>query len=609
VVRAIHLLRRQGIGGFLRILFHKARKVLSSSTIFQDEQYRRWIRENEPNSSELERQRRTNFDISPCVSIVVPVYAPPKRALIEMVQSVQAQTYPNWELCIAVAGNLDSEIHDFISSLAQKDQRVKLIKLGENKGIAGNTNAALTLAAGEYIAFLDQDDTLAPFALFEVVRCINEKQDPDLIYSDHDILNARTGRRQSPLFKPDWSPDILLSSNYITHLTVIKTAQIHSVGGLRAERDGAQDWDLFLRVLDQGARVQHIAMVLYHWRDSAGSTATNIYTKPYALNAQLRSIEDHLQRKGLTAPRAFMDKSGYIRVGWEPTSKGKVAILIPSRGVSPMLERCIESILALTRYPNFEILIVNNGSQKPEEIPAYQRMCQDARIRILHDDRPFNYSAANNLGVENTSSEHILFLNNDTVILEENWLDEMVMWASRSEIGAVGAKLLRQDGRIQHAGIVLGLTGFAGHIFAGAQEGSWTLLGSTEWYRDYLAVTAACLLVRRETYIKSGGLSEEFLLTGNDVEFGLRLNRLGYRVLYNPFVRLQHLEAATREDRVPAQDFRTSLRYYCTYLERGDPFYSPNLSHWELIPHMKKKKDLDPAHFCQEYVNTLDMKR
>ncbi|RPJ37146.1 MAG: glycosyltransferase, partial [Chloroflexi bacterium] len=450
--------------------------------------------------------------------------------------------------------------------------------------------------------FLDHDDTFAPFALYEVARYLNQHADCDLLYSDHDLIDAGSGLRKQPLFKPDWSPDTMLSSNYITHLTVVRKELVQELGGFDAQKDGAQDWDLYLRAVERARHIGHIPKVLYHWRESASSTAANIYTKAYAPAAQLRSIEDHLARIGLPAPRAFHDPSGFIRVAWSPARQGKVTIIIPSRGANKMLENCIQSIFARTAYPDYEVVVVNNGPRRAEDFPYYRKLRQDSRARVLDYEGVFNYSAVNNIGARSSESEYILLLNNDTEVIHEDWLSEMVMWASRPEIGAVGAKLLLPDGRIQHAGVILGLTGFAGHVFGGRPEGEWGCFGLAEWYRDYMAVTAACVLFRREVYEKMGGLDESFLLCGNDVELGLRLNQSGYRVLYHPFVRLYHLESATHKGSIPNEDFDLSFKCYSHVLKSGDPFFNPNLSYWDLAPRLSHPGERLPYEFARSHI-------
>ena len=609
IERAWRILKTEGPFVLSRHLIAKMRNLARPApagpvSASQGEDYQAWLRRVEPGSQELAQQSReaASFAYQPTLSILTPLYRPDPPLLKEMVASLQAQTYPSWELWLAGALPDEHEAAQLIESLAAADDRVHFQPLASNTGIAANTNAALEMAAGEFVAFLDQDDTLAPQALFAVVQRLNQDPDLDLIYSDHDLLSQDGSRRYNPLLKPNWSPEILLSANYITHLTVVRTALMRQVGGLNLEMDGAQDWDLFLRLVEQTQRVAHIPQILYHWRDSQGSTAEDIWAKPYAPPAQLRAISQHLERLGLPEPAAFFDKSGYIRVRWDTDPTKKVSIIIPSRGASEMLANCVDSILDKTAYANFEILIVNNGERRPESFPYYERVSADPRVRVLHYDQPFNYSSVNNFGAGAAQGDFLLFLNDDVQVIAGDWLDELVMWAGREEVGAVGAKLLSPDGSIQHAGAIIGLTGFGGHIFAGRPENQWSIFGLAEWYRDYLAVTAACVIFRREVFERIGGFDERFLLCGNDVEICLRVWEHGMRVVYNPFARLTHLEGATRHGEVPFEDFHTSYPHYLPALRSGDPFFNPNLSYWHLDPQLVQPGEPQPLQFVQDFL-------
>jgi len=429
----------------------------------------------------------------------------------------------------------------------------------------------LEMASGEFVAFLDHDDLLAPFAFYEVAKILNQHGKADLIYSDHDRLSSQHQSRHQPLFKPDWSPEIMLSANYITHLTVIRSQLMRDVGGCASKFDGAQDWDLFFRITERTAQIIHISKILYHWRESSESTAESIWTKSYVPEAQLEAITSHLDRLGMVEPRAFFDPSGYIRVHWKYIDDHKVSIIIPTRGANKLIRNCIRTILQKTTYPNYEIIIVNNGQRKPDEITFFRKLKDEQRIRIVHFDRPFNYSAVNNFGAGNATGDIYLFLNNDTEIINEDWLDELVLWAEREDIGVVGAKLLQPNGRIQHAGVIMGLSGFAGHVFAGSPENQWGIFGLSEWYRDYKAITAACMMIRKDLFMQIGGFDETFILCGNDVELCLRLQLQDLRIVYNPFVKLMHIEGASRSGEIPSEDNYTSYHYYLPVLASGDP--------------------------------------
>jgi len=569
--------------------------------------YLQWIEQNEPDPSELVAQARLAADLlyTPLISILVPVYNPPVQILEQTIKSVMGQTYPYWELCLVDGGSDLPAVRDLLAHYAELDNRIHLKFLDENMGISGNSNSALQLAQGEFTAFLDQDDLLAPFALFEVVQALNQDRSLDMIYSDHDLIELATSRRKLPLFKPDWSPEIMLSANYITHLTVIRTSLVQSADGFDPAYDGAQDWDLFLKVSEMTSKIAHIPKILYHWRDSGDSTASNIWAKEYAPPAQLRAIQAHLTRLGLPGAQAFFDRSGYIRVRWKFDRQKKVSIIVPSNGANPVLERCLDSILKGTDYPNFEIIVVNNGDRHPEEFPYYRKISRDGLVSVIHDDRPFNYSAVNNLGARQANGDILLFLNNDTEIFAQDWLDELVMWVEREQIGIVGAKLLRPDGSIQHAGVIIGMTGFAGHVFGNQPEYQWTNFGLAEWYRDYKAVTAACMIITRQAFEQIGGFDETFILCGSDVEICLRAARAGWRIVYNPFARVKHLEGATRAGEVPAQDFRVSYGHYLPALRDGDPFFNPNLSYWQLVPTLAASDEQAPLDFVMDFLKRL----
>ncbi len=562
--------------------------------------YQQWILQNEPNDEELARQRKLALTLAnrPLITILMPSWDPPTDVFADTLRSVLSQTYDNWELCIA-GGSHNSAVSQMLTNLPEKDPRIRVIVLENNLGISGNSDEALKLAGGDFVALLDHDDILAPFALYEVTALLNMNPQLDFIYTDKDLLSADGTTRYDPLFKPDWSPEIMLSANYLTHLCVIRRELIEKVGGWRPDTDGAQDWDLFLRILEKTDRVAHIPKVLYHWRAVSTSAASSPQAKPYALRRQLQAVQEHLRRCGIPATASF-SSSGFLRVTWPVTGGPLVSIVIPTRDQVDLLRRCLDGLLAKTTYRHFEILLVENGSKDEATFRYYEEIQNEPRVRILRYPKSFNYSAVNNFAAAHASGELLLFLNNDTEVLEADWLEEMVRWAHRREIGVVGAKLLKPDGMIQHAGIIVGLTGFAGHVFAGGPEAQWSLFGSSEWYRNYLAVTGACLMVRREVFEKVGGFSEEFGLCGSDVELCLRVRDRGYRVVYTPFSRLRHHEAKTRGDSIPQADFQLSFRYYERYLRHGDPYFNSNLSYWHTIPRPRSRPEESSLHFAEK---------
>lgn len=573
-----------------------------------DDLYARWIEENEPAEDELTRQRdlSAGFVYRPLISIITPVYNPPPEALRQAIESVREQTYDRWELCLADGASDDPRVRQVLQECAN-DERIHIQFLERNLGISGNSNVALAQAHGDFVALLDHDDTLASDALFAVVEALNRDPELDLIYSDHDILATDGRSRRAPLFKPDWSPAVMLSANYITHLTVLRTALVREIGGFDENTDGAQDWDLFLRMAERTSHIHHLPRILYHWRDSVGSTAVDIAAKPYALDRQLGVIERHLSRVGVIDPHAFLDDSGFIRVRWTYDNTSLVSIIIPSRGASPMLERCVSSILEHTAYPNYEIVILNNGDELSDSFPYYRAISRDARVRVVQYHESFNYSAINNFGARQSQGSLLLFLNNDTEIMAPDWLDELAQWASLRlpDIGVVGAKLLKPDGTIQHAGVVVGLTGFAGHVFAGSREAQWSIFGLAEWYRNYTAVTGACMMLRRDVFDSIGGFDEAFVLCGSDVDICLRLRARGYEVVYDPFAKLRHIESATHLGSIPPSDFVISHDRYLPLLESGDPFFNPSLSYWNPKPALREGEERSPLEFVREFAAGL----
>lgn len=569
--------------------------------------YEEWIVQNEPTLQNLQQQRARSRQLiyQPLISIITPVYNPPMVVLQAMLDSVRNQTYHNWELCLVDGGSTDPTISQLLTAIASQDNRIHLKLTEQNSGIIGNSKQALELAQGEFYTTLDHDDVLAPDALYEIALALNDNQALDFIYSDHDLLSEDGAKRFDPLFKPDWSPEILLSANYLVHLAVIRATVFQEVGGFQEGLEGVQDLDLFFRVVEKTQRIHHIPRVLYHWRVSAISTASSIYHKPQTPLNQLKAVEAHLKRQGLPEAEAFFDQSGFLRVSWLVTGNPKVSIIIPTKDKPDLIITCVKSVLEKTTYQNFEVVVVDTGSTDPRVFEFYQTLEQVERVKLLDYSQPFNYSAVNNWAVEHCQGEVLLFLNNDTEIIGGDWLEEMLIWAQRPEIGAVGAKLLKPDGTIQHAGVIVGLGGFANHIFAGLPEASNTLFGLTEWYRNYSAVTAACMMIRREVFEAVGGFDEAFRLNGSDVSLCLRLTEAGFRVVYNPFAKLYHLEGATHLGKNIPTDYLLSRESYLPLLEAGDPYFNPNLSYYNLIPSFKKHHEKRPIETVDQFIQQL----
>jgi GT2 family glycosyltransferase len=542
------------------------------------DEYRRWIARWEPSAAELKRQRGQRFGRSPKVSVVVPVYNPPAAYLEAMIASVTAQTYPNWELCLADASTA-GHVRPILEKAAAADRRIKVAFLPTNGGIVGNSNAAAALATGDYLALLDHDDELAPFALYEIVAAINDQPDADLLYSDEDKIDLH-GDRVEPNFKPDWSPETLRSRNYVCHLTVLKRALFDSIGGFRPGFDGSQDYDLVLRASEQARRIVHVPHVLYHWRMHAQSTAANKGSKNYAFEAGRRAVADHLARLGVDASVHDGSVLGTYQVVYHLRTQPLVSVIVPNKDQAALLSRCVES-LAKGSYANYELLVVENGSRLPETHAYYAGLRKQPHARVLEWPRPFNYAAVNNFAAAEARGELLLFLNNDTEAINPDWLEAMVKLAVQPGVGAVGAKLLYADDTVQHAGIVVGMGGVAGHSHLFYPRDAAGHMQRLRLTQNVAAVTGACLLMPRKVFEEVGGFDEGFVLAFNDVDLCLSVLRAGYRVVWTPDAELYHLESKTRGYEDTAEKQARFKREYdlfhlkwASFLKAGDPYYS-----------------------------------
>ena len=543
-------------------------------------EYRRWIARHEPTAADLLRQRAKTFSRGPLVSVVVPVFNPPAAFLQAMLQSVADQTYGKWELCLADASTAP-HVRPILDQWAAADQRVKVEFLTANRGIAGNSNAALALATGEYVAFLDHDDTLAPFALYRVAEAADADPVADFLYSDEDKLDA-TGERVEPNFKPDWSPDTLRSRNYVCHLTVLKRSLVEQVGGFRDGYDGAQDYDLVLRASERAAKIVHLPAVLYHWRMHAASTAADKGSKGYAFENGKRAVADHLARIGVDAAVHDGQILGTYQVIHHLRTQPLVSVVVPNRDHPEMLRRCVES-LAAGSYAHFELLVVENGSTRPETFAYYRELEAMPHARLLTWAKPFNYAAVNNFAAAAARGELLLFLNNDVEAINPDWLEAMVKLAVVPGVGAVGAKLYYADDTVQHAGIVVGMGGVAGH---GHLNYPRTAAGHGQrllYTQNVAAVTGACLLTPRQVFAEVGGFDEGFVLAFNDVDYCLSVLAKRHRVVWTPDAELYHLESKTRGPEDTAEKQARFKREYDLFhvkwgrfLRDGDPYYSPH---------------------------------
>ncbi len=549
--------------------------------------YQLRIVKNEPDQAQLSAQRlqALKFGYQPKISLIVPVFNVPERMLAAMIDSVLRQTYGRWELCLADGGSPDPRVRAVLDKYSRLDQRIRVRFLDKNMNIAGNSNAALALATGEFVGLLDHDDTLAPFALYEMANLLNERPELDLIYSDEDKISEDGCRRFDPHCKPDWAPDTFRSHNYICHFTVIRKALVDEVGGFRTGYDGSQDYDLFLRITEKTRKIWHIPKILYHWRSHEASAADGLEAKPYACAAAERALSDHVQRLGWEG-RVRHDGYGSYRVQQALRGTPKISIIIPTRDKVALLKACLNSILGKSTYPNYEIVLIDTNSAEAQTHAYYDELRRHPRIKILSfGPQPFNFSAANNFAARRCDGAVLLFLNNDTEVISRDWLEAMLEFAQRPDVGAVGAKLYYTNDTVQHGGVIVGLGGVAGHAHNGLRRDSPGYLNRLVRCQNLSAVTAACLMMRRDVFAEIGMFGEAYQLAFGDVDLCLKAREKGYLVVWTPYAELYHRESASRgyeETHEQMARFEKGCalfrRRWADILAQGDPYYNPNFS-------------------------------
>ena len=535
----------------------------------------------EPGYGRVKKEKLKNYGGEILFSIVMPVYNVEIKWLDKAIESIEKQNYKNWEICIADDCSTKQEVREHLS--AMKNSRIKIKLLEKNQGISGATNAAAALASGEYILLMDNDDELAPSALHEFYQKI-KKEGSDIIYSDMDIIDAK-GKTRDPLCKPDWSPDLFLSQMYLGHLIGFKKSLFEKVGGFRGEFNGSQDYDLLLRMTEMTDKIGHVPEILYHWRDLPSSTAANPESKPYAQTAGLNAIQEHLDRVyGKGAATANETENLFVYdVRYHMNEEPKVSIIIPIKDHADLLKAAIDSIYAKTTYKNFEIIILNNNSEK-EETFSYLKKVEEEHDNVIVKDAAFefNWSRLNNYGMKFATGDVYVCLNNDVEVIEPEWLTRLVEKAIRKDVGVVGGLLLYEDNTIQHAGVVIGMGGWADHVFKGMKPQHYgSPFVSPMVTRNVSAVTGACLAVSKATIEKIGGFDEKFIVCGSDIELALRANQHGLVNIYDPNVRLYHYESKSRDaSKIPQIDFDLSDQMYKTYRKNGDPYYNRNLDYY-----------------------------
>ena len=578
---ALSFLKKHG----LKAMLHKSMSKLKG--LDDGYIYNEWFEKTKPSKEEIAAQREHKFEKEPKISIVIPLYKTDDNLLKELIESVLNQTYSNFELCFVDGSPEGFDKENILKVYAQKEERIVYKILGENLGIADNTNEALKLATGDYVAFCDHDDILPEYALYEVVKAINQNPAADFIYSDEDKIDIAGKTVFEPQFKPDFNKDMLRSVNYICHLLVVKKDLLKKLKGFDKAYDGAQDYDFILRASEQAKQIVHIPKVLYHWRCHMNSTASNPESKLYAFEAGERAIKAHFQRTEPGLSIESIEKG--IDYGIYHTSfnikEELISVIIPSKDHSEDLDKAIRSLLKGS-YKALEIIIVENNSTGKETFDYYENIQKEfTNIKVVVWEREFNYSAINNFGVKYAKGEYLLFLNNDVELKNPDSIKEMFYFMQREDVGICGCRLLYEDDTIQHAGVVIGFGGIAGHTFIGLHETQNSYCHRAMIAQDYSAVTAACMMSKKSVFESVGGFSEELAVAFNDIDYCMKVRALGKLVVYTPYVVLYHYESKSRglEDTPEKverfnREIATFMKKWGDILDKGDPYYNPNLT-------------------------------
>ena len=590
VKKALKILKNCGIKGLLKAIKNK---LILKKTALRIE--KAWTRRHDffldpiafgMKPGTCKAQNKNVFPKKIKFSILVPLYNTPKNFLQEMIGSVLFQTYSNWELCLADGSDSEhSYVQKICEEIAKKDSRIKYRKLEKNGGISGNTNGCIKMATGDYISLFDHDDLLHPAALFETMKAICEK-DADFVYTDEAVFKSpHLSEITFSNFKPDFAPEYFHSLNYICHFTSFKRSLLEKVGEFNSEYDGAQDYDMFLRLTEIAEHIVHVPKCLYYWRSSPSSTASSAGAKGYTTVAGKKALEKHFERIGVSAEVLTREIPNTYHIKYRIKDNPLVSIMIPSYEHWRTLKKCIDSIRKLSTYKNYEIIIIENNSKDKETFDYYETLELDGRIKIVTWKGKFNYSAINNFGFKYAEGEYVVLLNNDIEVITPEWIEEMLMFAQRGDVGAVGAMLYYPSDKIQHAGVILGIGGVAGHSHRCFPRGHYGYVGRLITVQNYSAVTGACMMLPRHVYEEVGGLDESFAVAFNDVDICMRIRKKGYHIVWTPYAELYHHESESRgyEDtpekviRFEGEIARFKQRWG-RELAEGDPFYNQNLS-------------------------------
>lgn len=586
VRRLLLYLRIKGLKLTIRLIVRKLRMMMRKLWGLEDgNTYDNFLRKYAVTEQELLEQRQTVFAYRPKFSIVVPLFRTKEQFLRELLDSVSAQTYDNWELCLADGSGGEKNLSQLVKSLSRSEPRIRYRLLEENRGIAGNTNAALEMASGDFFVLADHDDLLSPEALFQCAKALNENPGIEVLYSDEDKVDMSGKKFFEPHFKSDYNVDLLCSMNYICHMFVFRRTILEQVGGFESCYDGAQDHDFILRCCETAGQIYHIPRVLYHWRCHRNSTSANPESKRYAFENGCRAVEAHYKRIGIPAVVEQGPFYGMYRTRYRWKEQPLVSIIIPNKDHIADLKKCMDSVEERSTYRNYEFVIVENNSTEDETFAYYDSIKERENVTVLYYEGEFNFSLINNFGVKKARGEYLLLLNNDTEMLEPDGIREMLDVCMRPDVGIVGARLFYEDDTIQHAGVILGFGGVAGHAFIGLDREANGYFSRILCTQDLSAVTAACMMVKRTVFEEVGGLEAQFRVAFNDIDFCMKVRSTGMLVVYQPYATFYHYESKSRGQENSAKkvarfnhEVELFQKRWTEALEHGDPYYNPNLS-------------------------------